>query len=71
LLRPGNRNKKKAGRPRMNDKKAMNAISIFYVLAVSGKPYHAVLVLPVQCMTDFRSRERLVMYSNVCGLIVC
>jgi hypothetical protein len=55
----------------MNDKKAMNAISIFYVLAVSGKPYHAVLVLPVQCMTDFRSRERLVMYSNVCGLIVC
>lgn len=26
--------------------------SIFYVLAVNGKHYHAVLVLLVQCMTD-------------------
>jgi putative transposase len=30
LLPPGNRNKKKAGRPRMNDMKAMSAI--FYIL---------------------------------------
>jgi putative transposase len=30
LLLPGNRNKKKAGRPRVNDKKAISAI--FYIL---------------------------------------
>jgi putative transposase len=42
---------------------------MFYVLDVSGMPYHVVLVPPVQYMIDFRSGERLV-YSNVCGLMV-
>jgi plastocyanin len=32
----------------MNDKKAMSPFSMFYVLAVNGKHYRIVLVLPVQ-----------------------
>jgi transposase len=68
-----NRNKKKkSGRPRMNDRKAMNAI--FYILR-TGCQWKA---LPRSLgasstvhdrQIDFKSGERLV-YSNVCGLIV-
>lgn len=74
LLPPPKRKKKKkkkAGRLRMNDRKAMSAI--FYVLRTGCQwmHYHVVLVLPVQYMTDFKNGgERLVYYSNVCGLMV-
>jgi hypothetical protein len=60
LLPHRNRNKKKkSSRPRMNDRMAINAISTSYVQAVSGMLYLEVLVLLVQCMTDFKSGERL------------
>jgi hypothetical protein len=41
---------------------------MFYVLAVNGKRYRVVLVLPVRYMTDFRNGEKLA-YSNVYGLM--
>jgi hypothetical protein len=43
---------------------------MFYVLDVSGKHFQEVLVPQVQYMTDFRSGERMVYYSNVYGLMV-
>ena len=60
------RRKKKTGRPRMDDRKAMSAISTSYVQAVSGMLYLEVLVLQVQYMTDSRNGERLV-FSSKCG----
>src|SRR5512133_1010235 len=44
---------------------------MYYVPAVSGMHFQEVLVLQVQYMTDFfrSGAERLVYYSNVCGLI--
>ena len=60
--------KKKTGRPRMNDRKAMNAI--FYIARndVSGKHYHEVLVHQVMYMTVGNGGKMA--YSNVCGLMV-
>ncbi len=71
LLLPKTKCKKKQiGRPRMDDRKAMTAISsILHVLDVSGKHYHEVLVHPVLYMTGFSNGEKMV-YSNKCGLMV-
>ena len=68
-LLPSRKKKKKAGRPRMNDRKAMSAI--FYVLrtAANGMLFQEVLELQVQYMIDSKNGELLV-YSNVCGLMV-
>jgi hypothetical protein len=42
---------------------------MFYVPAVSGMLFQELLVLQVQCMIDSKNGELLV-YSNVCGLMV-
>jgi hypothetical protein len=71
-LLPLRKKKKKAGRPRKDDRRAMSAI--FYVLRtgclfVNGMLYLEVLELRVQYMIGFRNGGKLV-YSNVCGLMV-
>lgn len=70
LLTIPHKKKKKVGRPRMNDRQAMSAI--FYILR-TGCQWNALprsLGAQVQYMTDFRNGGRLV-YSSVCGLMVC
>ena len=48
LLPPHKRKKKKKdGRPRMNDRKAMSAIFYVLLLVVNGMHFHVVLVLQV------------------------
>ena len=68
LLSPSirRRRKKKAGRPRMDDRKAMSAI--FYVLR-TGCQWNALprnLGVQYRYMTDSRNGERLV-FSSECG----
>jgi hypothetical protein len=63
-LLPSSKRKKKAGRPRMNDMKAMSAI--FYVLRTGCQKS---LVLQVRYMIDSKNGGRLV-YSSACGLMV-
>jgi transposase len=70
LLPQTKRNKKKTGRPRMDNRKAITAI--LYVLRtgdVSGKHYQELLAHQVQYMTDFKNGEEMV-YLGECGLMV-
>ena len=54
------RNKKKTGRPRMDNRKAITAIlSMSYVQGVSGKHYRELLAHQVQYMTDFKNGEEI------------
>jgi hypothetical protein len=60
LLPQTKNNKKKTGRPRMDNKKAITAIlSMSYVRGdVSGKHYQELLAHQVQYMTDFKNGEK-------------
>ena len=71
LLPQTKRNKKKTGRPRMDNRKVITAIlSMSYVRGcVSGKHYQELLAHQVQYMTDFKNGEEMV-YSGECGLMV-
>ena len=72
LVHKPKRKKKKTGRPRMDDRKAMNAI--FYI-ARTGCQWKTLPqrslggAYPVLYMTDFRNGDKMA-YSNVCGLMV-
>jgi putative transposase len=70
LLPPQKRKKKKAGRPRMNDRNAMSAI--FYVLR-TGCQWNALprsLGASSTVHDRFQEWRKRLVYSNVCGLMV-
>ena len=68
LLSPSIRRKKKkkAGRPRMDDRKAMSAIFFVLRTGCQWNVYQEVLVLQYRYMTDSKNGERLV-FSSECG----
>jgi transposase len=60
LLPQTKNNKKKTGRPRMDNRKAITAILYMsYVRGVSGKHYQELLAHQVQYMTDFKNGEEI------------
>ena len=69
LVHKPKRKKKTGRRPRIDDRKAMNAIFYIARTGCQWKHYHEVLVHPVLYMTDIRNRDKME-YSNVCRLMV-
>ena len=63
------RKKKTGRRPRIDDRKAMNAIFYIARTGCQWKHYHEVLVHPALYRTDIRNRDKME-YSNVCRLMV-